>query len=292
MGCIHFLWGEWFKRAEDGSSMSIKVIRAQTLKELKVASEIRWQVYGEEMPFLDRGRRSLGMEVSEIDLLETSFIYIGYVDGVPAATLRMCAVNQEMAEFSGTHFGFSVERYVNLSLLPRDTAFVEMTRSLVLRKFRRTGVMLEILRAACRDCLALDPRMHCFGAANMMTNSAVEADIMKRILDLRGRYSAEPAAAARNDDVRKRGNIFFYSEEERASLLSGLSAESNVPRPLEFFDGICNVQFIGEPFFDPDLNIYTMPLLKDMAVLSRKLGPSPYDKASKPVLSLCESVPA
>lgn len=257
----------------------IKCHIAKTRRQIDDALRVRFQVFAEELGYLDPSRPFVPREVDPFDTLETTVHIVAFAGGEPAGVVRLLAPNSEVAQNSGAFFGIDLESKFDLSpLAERGLRLVETTRYCVISKHRGRGVAAA-LHAAAVDLSRRMGITHWIACANTETDSLEDAHVMREVAARLGfehrDIHIEPRAPAPASIAVRRA---FYTPLERRRADSGVLP---LPRTLELYARRMAARFIGPPIYDAVFRMCSMPLL--IAVDEQLSAPAPRPAARRKV---------
>jgi putative hemolysin len=234
---------------------------AETRRQIDDALRVRYQVFAEELEYIEPARRFVPREVDPFDTLATTIHLVACADGEPVGVVRLLAPNSEVAQQSGAVFGVDLESKFDLSSLAgRGLRLVETMRYCVLARYRGRAVAAA-LHAAAVDLSRGAGITHWLGCANTETDSLEDAHIMRAVAARRGFEHAsirvEPRAPPAAP-VPSRHAFYSALERRRAAVdLEGLP----FPRTLELYARRMAARFIGPPIYDATFRMCSIPLL-------------------------------
>lgn len=246
---------------------------AETRRQIDDALRVRYQVFAEELGYLDPASRFVPREVDPFDTLETTIHLVACAGGEPVGVVRLLAPNSEVARANGAAFGVDLESKFDLSpLAERGLRLAETMRFCILQRYRGRAVVAA-LHAAAVDLSRDAGITHWIGCANVETDSIEDARLISRVAARlgfeHGEIRVEPRAPEAAPSTSRRP---FYDAHERRRAdrdLTGLA----LPRTLELYALRMAARFIGPPIYDPRFRMCSMPLL--MVVDEQLVGAGP-----------------
>jgi putative hemolysin len=234
---------------------------AETRRQIDDALRVRYQVFAEELEYLEPARRFVPREVDPFDTLDTTIHLVACAGGELVGVVRLLAPNSEVARNSGAMFGFDLESKFDLSpLAGRGLRLVETMRFCVLARYRGCAVAAA-LHATAVDVSRSAGITHWIGCANTETDSLEDAYVMRRVAARlgfeHGDIRIEPRAPATAPLTSRHA---FYNAHERQRADSD-PAGLPFPRTLELYASRMAARFIGPPIYDPKFRMCSMPLL-------------------------------
>jgi putative hemolysin len=234
---------------------------AETRRQIDDALRVRYQVFAEELEYIEPARRFVPREVDPFDTLETTIHLVVCADGEPVGVARLLTPNSEVVRSSGAVFGFDLESKFDLcSLAKRGLRLVETMRYCVLARYRGRAVAAA-LHAAAVDLSRSAGITHWIGCANTETDSLEDAHVIRRVAAHlgfeHGDIRIEPRAPAAAPLASRRA---FYKPHERRRAEAD-PAGLRFPRTLELYARRMAARFIGPPIYDAAFRMCSMPLL-------------------------------
>jgi L-ornithine Nalpha-acyltransferase len=247
--------------ARKDAMLDIQCYVAETRRQLDDALRVRYQVFAEELEYIEPARRFVPREVDPFDTLETTIHLVACVGGEPAGVVRLLSPNREVARSSGAFFGVDLESKFDLSsLAERGLRLAETMRYCVLSRYRRRAVAAA-LHAAAVDLSRSRGITHWLGCANTETDSIEDAHIIRAVAARRGvqhGYNRVEPRAPSAAPLPSRHAFYSALERRRADVdLAGLP----FPRTLELYARRMAARFIGPPIYDATFRMCSMPLL-------------------------------
>jgi putative hemolysin len=234
---------------------------AETRRQLDDALRVRYQVFAEELEYLEPARRFVPREVDPFDTLETTIHLVACAGREPVGVVRLLAPNSEVIRSNGAVFGFDIESKFDLSpLAGRGLRLVETMRYCVLARYRGRAVAAA-LHAAAVDLSRSAGITHWIGCANTETDSLEDAHIIRRVAAHlgfeHGDIRIEPRAHAAAPLASR--HTFYEAHERRRA--NDDPAGLPFPRTLELYARRMAARFIGPPIYDVNFRMCSMPLL-------------------------------
>jgi L-ornithine Nalpha-acyltransferase len=242
------------------------MIRAKvvdSLAELDAALTLRWQVFVQELDYLDQAHYPAGRESDGFDTLPTTRHLIGFDDDRPVATVRLLFPNPEVAQIGGGA-GLNIDRAVRFDGFAPDDLPIEIPRSCVVRSHRHSGVMLHLYRLAYAESRQ-GGATHWLAVGNTGTDSRDDAWLIYELARRRGH--ADAPQAGRNlapDEGPATPRLPFYTPEQRARGLAGDLEGLPYPRALDLFAWI-GARYVAPPLWDSSFRVYALPLVCPLA---------------------------
>jgi L-ornithine Nalpha-acyltransferase len=203
--------------------------------------------------------------VDGFDLLPTTVNLLGFVDGNPAATVRLIFPNSDVAARCNTRLGLNIERTLDLKNFTPNISLAEIPRSSVIKRYRRTGIMRHLYVAAYQESVDRGST-HWVAVGNTETDCETDARIVRQLLESHGfwlstfdaayRGPARPATASRYP---------LYGPVQRNQARAGDLAGITLPRTLRLFATMVGVRYFGRPIFDNQFRLFAMPLILQLS---------------------------
>jgi GNAT superfamily N-acetyltransferase len=243
----------------------ISVKKAETISALRQATWIRCSVFADEFDYLKADDYPAGHEVDGFDLLPTTVNFVGFVDGNPAATVRLLFPNPDVAARCKTRLGLSIELELELKGIRPDMVLAEIPRSSVVKEYRRTGIMRHLYNAAYQESIR-HGSTHWIATGNTETDNATDAWIVHRLLEARGFHLSAFDATYRGDPRSPISPRYqLYDPVQRDQVIAGDIEGIQLPRTLELFASMVGVRYFGSPFYDNQFRMFAMPLLLQLS---------------------------
>jgi len=126
--------------------MTLEVKIAETDSEKKGAYSLRYNIFCEELCYLDKGLFPDKLEVDKYDSLDETFTFIAMGNEKVIGTSRLIKENEKV--------GMPIENFYDLSKFRKPgIVFAENSRSIVLPEYRRTKVIFDIWSAVTQFAL-------------------------------------------------------------------------------------------------------------------------------------------
>ena len=238
---------------------------AETRKEIDDALRVRHQVFVQELHNLDPVRNAVPREVDSFDLPESTTHFVAYDGNTPIGVARMIRPNPEIAQATGTYFGFDIESKFDLtSLAHKNWRIAEMMRYCVLASARNRHVASVIHREAVRLCRQIGIT-HWIGSATIETNVPAEAAQIAAIASSLGQVRQDAWITPRKTFCPVNENSSFLLGSTGCRLPPALPPNSKLPRTLAMYTRHLAARIIGPPIYDPRFRGYSIPILMEVA---------------------------
>lgn len=247
----------------------IKCVVATKCEELDDAARIRYDVLAKEQQLLDTVRHVVPREVDALDTLPTTKHFLAYVDESAVGTGRMVLPNAEVAQATGTLFGFDIEsKFVLENLVRPGMRLAETMRYCVLPDARRLPVAAALVQEGLRFSRA-HGITHWVGSATMETRDPDEAARIAALMDEMGFVDREVLIAPRQTVCPTAWPRTAAFESASCSLPMVSPSNTNIPRVLAMYLRRLRARIIGPPMFDTRFRGYSIPIL--IAVADQKV---------------------
>lgn len=238
-------------------------------QEIADAQRVRNRVFVLEKGLLHGAASTLGREVDAYDDLESTLHVIAYVDGVPAATVRLLRPDPAVAQAIGEPMGLDLASRYDLGPFEAAGASIaEVSRMSVLPEHRGSEVLYELYRAMVRESL-LAGLTHWVAAANTETDDLEDARIAYQLLEreglISGSWQVSPRMGASGQEASTRP---LYTPEQRARARAGDLTGLRLPRTLRTFAHLAG-RYMGPPIRERHYTVCSLPLVVDVAEAAR-----------------------
>ncbi len=238
---------------------------AETRRQIDEALRLRYQVFAEELEYLDHAHTRVPREIDPFDTLETTIHFVAFVDDTPVGTARLMLPNDEVARNSGSSFGFDIESKFDLTpLLRANMQLAETMRYCVLQRARQTNVGSVLHAEGVRTSLHLGIT-HWIACANTETDSPEDARLIHSVGASRGLSHPSLTLAPLNPSAAPTESRYpFFSPEEK-SLAGTTPTLMRYPRLLTMYVQRMGAKLVGPPLYDPRFRMYSIPILMTVA---------------------------
>lgn len=248
--------------------IGIEIVNAQTAEQRELCYKVRYDVFIKETGYIQKENES-GLESDGYDELDTSFHFLAYYDGVPAATVRLLLPNEGNARKDGTFFGLPIEELFDIKYYTTSNLRIgEVSRSSVKLRFRSTKTIFYLWKGLIDFAVQK-------GITDLVTNVNPETDKLFDAYQIYD-YVKSTNLMDRNITVYPKkpgiGKIrsfrFPLIKNTCVNCESGVDGQADfqMPQTLKLFTRIGSL-FTGEPMYCEKIDMCSMPMnlkLKDV----------------------------
>ncbi len=243
--------------------MTLEFIIAKTEEELKMAFQVRYQVFGKECNYLKLKNYADEIEFDRYDFLNTTTNFIALDGEIPIATARISKKNQKIAEEDGTYFGLPIEHLFDLSICKKlNIPIGEISRSAVLNKYRGSNAIMNIWGNIIEFAKEQGLK-HLFTNSNMETDYLKDAQLIYKLAKEQGQI--HPIIKT---PPRKKVANFIKTENIKFRLFKN-GELPKLPNTLQMYIKI-GTKFTSPPIYYPEFDMCSI-----LALLE-------YDKINQP----------